>query len=753
MKLIASVVACLVLSTSALPAYASARRSAKDIKPATRGTEKPGLETLPVRRVTLYSNGVAYVERRGMVTGHAEVSLPFKQSQVDDALKSMVVLDLGKGAIGAVSFASSEPSAVRLSEVPFAVAPHTADNGAVGGLAGVLQQLQGARVTISAGTRSATGSILTVEQRIQQLDASKPAVTTRTVVVASDDGAVESFDLDEVRSVRLVDADARRNVAAFAEATADARKRDSNTIVVTTDGQGTRELVVGYTVAAPVWTTTYRVVLDDEGKPFFQGWAVVHNVSDEDWSDVSVSLASGSPVSFVQSLQHPLYKYRPVVPPPSDVALTPQGYSGPAAVGAVPASQLQQLSLNGRNYAQMALMVPGVSPAQQMRAGAGGGGAGESGLAASGLNMQVNGSRFVGPVSAPADSPSLVGPSLSESTGVTAAASGEQVGDLFEYRVDQPVTLARNRSALIPIVQTRLEGARVSVFNTSIRSERPLSALRLRNSSDLTLEAGPMTIFDGDTYVGEAAIDRLKPGEERFIPFSLDFGTQVSLKEEAGSGPVFLVTASKGTVTARYYAISKKTFTIKNQTPNKRVVYFEHPINSDWELTEDSAKPVETTSRVRRFRVEMEPNSEQKLVIAERLESVDTFYATQLTSETLAVFSARGYVDDASKAALAGIVEIRTKIAKLEESLEANEEEVEKIKEDQERLRENIDSLKDTAEARSLIARYIAKADAQETRLEQLDAERTKAEAEKRRLEAELGIAAERVTFKREIHQ
>jgi hypothetical protein len=747
MKLISCAVALLVLSTSATPALASARRTAKDARPApTRGAaERPQLETLPVRRVTLYSNGVAYVERRGTVTGHAEVSLPFKQSQVDDALKSMVVLDLGKGAIGAVSFASSEPSAVRLSEVPFAIAPHTAEDTTVGGMAAVLRQLQGARVTVVAGGRSVTGAVLTVDQRTQQLDAAKPAVTSRTLVLASDDGAVESFDLGDVRSVRLVDADARRNVAAFAEATADARKRDSNTIVVTSDGEGSRELVVGYTVAAPVWTTTYRVVLDDKGTPFFQGWALVHNVSDEDWAGVSVSLASGSPVSFVQSLQHPLYKHRPVVGMAGDVRLTPQGYTGAAlAVGGAGAEpQIGALPLNGRNLSELARMSPGAAPSQ---------GATELSRSSLAVNAQIavnaNGSR-----PSASSHPSLAGPSVSETTGVTAAASGEQVGDLFEYRVDQPITLARNRSALIPIVQTRLEGARVSFYNTAIRSERPMSALRLRNSSSLTLEAGPMTIFEGDTYVGEAALDRLKPGEERFIPFSLDLGTHVSLKEESGSGPVFLVTASKGTVNARYYALSKKTYTIKNQSDRGRVVYFEHPISSDWELTEDSAKPVETTARARRFRVPMEPNSTQTLVISERLESADTFYASDLTSETLAVFTARGYVDDAAKTALAGIVAIRTRIAAIEESLEANEQEVEKIKEDQERLRENIESLRETAEARSLIARYIAKADAQETRLEQLEADRKRDEAEKRRLEAEFGTAAGKISFRKELSQ
>ena len=101
---------------------------------------------------------------------------------------------------------------------------------------------------------------------------------------------------------------------------------DAKTITVTSQGTGQREMVVSYTIAAPIWKTTYRVVLDKEGKPFFQGWAIVDNVSDEDWTNVQLSLVSGSPVSFIQPLQKPLYRYRPVVDTPRDLNLQPQVY-------------------------------------------------------------------------------------------------------------------------------------------------------------------------------------------------------------------------------------------------------------------------------------------------------------------------------------------------------------------------------------------------------------------------------------------
>jgi len=225
-------------------------------------------KSLPIKRVILYSNGVAYIERRGLVNDHAEISLSFKQSQVDDVLKSMVVLDLGKGRIGAVSYNSSAPPAARMADIPFSIEPGT-ENSDKGGLAGVLAQLQGARVLVGAGTRSATGSILTVEERKSQIDANKPALVTHALVIASESGELLSFDLADVRSIKLLDEGTRRDVGEFANATASARRRDAKTIVVTSDGAGAREMLVSYTIAAPIWKTTYRVVLDQAGTAAF----------------------------------------------------------------------------------------------------------------------------------------------------------------------------------------------------------------------------------------------------------------------------------------------------------------------------------------------------------------------------------------------------------------------------------------------------------------------------------------------------
>ena len=320
MKLVTSLFATTLFTLAPVECQT---RAVPHNKPINKGSSSHTRgQQLPLRRVILYNNGVAFFERRGIVSGKVEINLPFKESQVDDVLKSMLVLDLGGGQIGAVSYNSSAPPSARLAEIPFSIEAGT-ENNTQGGLPGLLRQLQGERVAVTTSTRSATGAILTVEERKSQIDASKPAFTTYALVIATAAGEVVSFDLVDVRSVRLVDEGVRHDVTEFANASASARRRDAKTIVISSDGVGPREMVVSYTIAAPIWKTTYRVVLDSTGKPFFQGWAIVDNVGDEDWLNVSLSLFSGTPVSFIQPLQRPLYRYRPVNPIPEDLNLDP----------------------------------------------------------------------------------------------------------------------------------------------------------------------------------------------------------------------------------------------------------------------------------------------------------------------------------------------------------------------------------------------------------------------------------------------
>lgn len=334
---------------------------------------------------------------------------------------------------------------------------------------------------------------------------------------------------------------------------------------------------------------------------------------------------------------------------------------------------------------------------------------------------------------------------------MTAEATGNEVGDLFEYRIDQPVTVNRDRSALIPIVQTKLEGERVSIFNESLRRDRPMSGLRLKNISPLTLEGGSLTVLDGDAYAGEALMERLKPGETRFVSFALDLGTLVTTQAKADREPVFLVRALNGVFQAHYHQAEKKTYTITNQTDKPRIVYIEHPVRKDWVLSESAPKPASKTASFYRFRVEVEPRKTAELVVNEHLTLMDSYAISSLSSRDLELFVSRRYIDDAARAALQKVLDLKSQIAAVEARMAGMDAEAREIGEDQARLRENIKALKETAEAKQLIARYVSKANEQESRIEQITAERKAAAAERARLQTELEAAIRTFVFDRKL--
>ncbi len=700
---------------------------------------------LPLRRAILYSNGVAYFERRGMVSGRAEINLSFKQSQVDDVLKSLVVLDLGKGRVGEVSYNSSAPPSARLNEIPFSIEAATA-NDATGGLAGVLEQLQGARVAIMANNRSATGSILTIgERQIPATEKDKPAVKTHTLVIATESGELQSFDLTEVRGVRLLDDGTRKDIAQFADASALARRRDAKTITISSEAAAgdtsQREMVVSYTIAAPIWKTTYRVVLDPSGKPFFQGWAVVDNVGEEDWERVSLSLVSGTPISFIQQIQKPLYRYRPVIPIPADLNLDPQVYDSELSAGGfVNAGHSMNVGAgmgsgigNGRGDA------PPPPPKNESRAD---------------MQFQQNNRNFIATENATgfARATTSVSSALTGGdSGVEAAANGAEVGELFEYRIEQPVTVRRDRSALIPILQTKMEGERVSLYNEAARKDRPMTGIRLKNTSPLTLEGGSLTVLDGDAYAGEALLERLKAGEQRFISFGLDLSTLVTTKFKSERRPVFLVRALKGVFEAHYYRTELKTYTLVNQTDKKRTVYIEHPLRDGWKLSDETQAPASKTVNYYRFRVELEPRQTLELPVTETQALMDSYQVSNLSSRDVELFVSSNYIDAAIRAELEKLIELKSNIGKAESRIKSLEEEAEEISEDQKRLRDNIGALKNTADAKQLVARYIAKAGEQETRLEAIARENRQAQAELTRLIAEFEAAVRGLKLERKL--
>jgi hypothetical protein len=283
---------------------------------------------LPVTRVILYKNGVGYFEHSGHVRGSQDVNVDFTTAQLNDVLKSLTVLDRGKGRITGVSYNSTAPIERQLGllRLPVGENPTTAQ---------FLAALRGARVEIHNGSATGSGRLLSIEERdLPKTDPSRedreeqpgPGEKTKhtQISIVSDVGELRVFDLMPATSVRVLEKDVNEEVGKYLGLIASTRDQDVRRMTISTAGDGERDLLVSYISEVPVWKSTYRIVVPKEGKPLLQGWAIVDNTVGEDWKNVELSLVAGAPQSFVQELSQPYYSRRPEVPLPENAMLTPQ---------------------------------------------------------------------------------------------------------------------------------------------------------------------------------------------------------------------------------------------------------------------------------------------------------------------------------------------------------------------------------------------------------------------------------------------
>ncbi len=724
-----------------------------------------------LKRVTLYKHGVGYFERQGKVNGDQEVTFLFDAAQMNDVLKSLVVLDLGnsqnRGKISSVTFDSTKPFDKRIEEFGIRL---DASNSV--GLTSLLGQLKGARVEVRTGTTPAIGTIVGIEKRIkyQAMERSE----AQELVMVSEGGELRSIALDQIRGIKLLDTKVREDLEQYLSILQSTIHKNLRKLTISTTGQGERDLFVSYVVEAPVWKTTYRVVLDVKAKPFLQGWALVDNVQDEDWTNVTLSLVAGAPVSFIQDLQQPRYKQRPVVEMPDDLSIAPQVSEAPinGRLGLVAGGGTVEgivKDANGSVIANATVRVIQMGSGAEITASTDYAGRYKlRGLApgrykirvdsngfksmqidgvnlASGSVRQNNVTMEVGAVSetvtvnATASMVSTESSSISYSSsmrekdsGVEADVETQDIGELFEYRISHPVTIKRNSSALIPILQNSIEGETVSLYNRAAREQNPMSALYLTNNTGLTLESGPVTIIENDTYAGEALTARIKPNEKRFITYAVDLGCRVSVREDEANERATMTQFINGEMRVHYRQSKATTYTLTNLTDRAKTVYVEHAYdkNSKWQLVK-TVKTAETTDNFYRFKVTVQPNASTQLHVTEELPDVTTFAISNVTTNDIEIYVKANYLTPAMKQTLESVVEMKVQISALNRQLAEKRLEITGITRDQERMRENLKAMGKSEEEKQLVQRYVGKIAQGEDQLERLRLEEKKLIEEK----------------------
>jgi hypothetical protein len=321
------------------------------------------------------------------------------------------------------------------------------------------------------------------------------------------------------------------------------------------------------------------------------------------------------------------------------------------------------------------------------------------------------------------------------------------LGDLFEYKLAHTVTIAKNQSALVPILQSRVDADLVTVWNAN---SVPLRALWLDNSSGLTLDNGSFTVLEEGAFAGQGLLSHIKPGEKRLLSYAADLGLHVdSESSDISQQPVTRVVIKKGVMTQTSESQSSVTYTIRNEDPKVKTVVIEHPARNGWKLEEKGPQPEETSANFHRFRLKVDPKETTKLTLKEKHELYSNYYLSSLTPQTISIWISRPNRDPKLEAALRPIMDKKNAITLIDGRINLANSEIQRIYSDQARVRENLKSLKGSAEERALTERYAKQLGQQEDQVQserdqikQLEEERNTANVDLNKLIDDLDLEA-----------
>jgi hypothetical protein len=644
-------------------------------------------QELVLKRVMLSSGGVGYFEYEAEIDGNADLKLAVKLDQVDDVLKSLVVYD-DKGGIGAIGLPGKDPLNQTFTSLPFG--PEALQSASA-----LLAALQGAEISI-AGPRQLSGRVIgVVAEPVMSADGKE--LTTRHRVSLLTAQGVDQFILETAENLQFADVTLRKQVADALAAVQANRARDNRTFSIALRGSGKRLVRAAYLVGVPVWKASYRVTLPNDpngAKAAVQGWAVLENMTGQDWKNVDLTLVSGRPVMFRQALYEAYYVDRPEVPLEILGRIVPRADQGEVSVtgGAV---------MPGRDGDRnKAYLAPPPPPAP---------GSGLSGGFA--------------PMTMPAPPPQQ------QSTAINQALAAEAATQV-SFHFGQPVSVGAGQTLTIPILDRELPVKRLSLYQPEVAPRNPLAALELKNDGDSGLPAGIVTIYErgatggNNSYAGDARLAGLPAGATRLLTYAID--NKTIIEREVKTARRF----SRGSFAQgifQYTVTEQQTTTYRIKAPVKegRSLLLEQPQLVGWTIVKPDAKTVTISENRWRIPAQVAAGSETVLDFVIERPVIQTMSLSSASPDQINVFLRDTEIDKTLRDSLSRLVQLQQNVAAAQKRVGDIAAKRQALVDDQNRSREN---LRATPSGSDLYKRYLAKLAEQENAIEALDKERGGAE-------------------------
>ena len=557
-------------------------------------------ECLELKRVVLSTGGVAYMEYEARVDGYARLSFDVALDQVDDVLKSFIVLD-DEGGVGTVTLPGRQPLDESFRNLPFDVA-------ALSSTVALLRALTGEEVAIE-GDSDITGRILSVTE---EMVLGEGGSSVRHRVALATTGGIRQAVVEDATSIRFTDGALQKQIDEALVALATHRIADRRTLTLQTTGESERTVRLGYVVAAPLWKTTYRLALGEGATALLQGWATLENMSGQDWDGIELTLVSGNPVTFRQALYESYWVERPFVPVDVAGRVVPMVDSG---------------AMNG-------VLGKAQEDAFYDRAAV----ADELSLEASRQTVFCSGG--LGSLYEEAASPTQM--------ACMDCAASEDAATQVVFRIADPVTVVSGESLSVPIVSRAVPAQMVALYQPGTDLRHPLAAVRLTNESGAGLPPGVVTIYQpsaasgGETFVGDARLDTLPAGEDRLVSYALDQRTLVDREDKSGQ-TIAKLAIDRGILTTTI--VNRQTTLYAVQAPAGEAVeaLIEHPRMEGWELVKPSGQ-VEQTQTAYRLPLAVPAGETATLEVVLEYQRLETMQLVYMNSEQLAWYAENGKV-------------------------------------------------------------------------------------------------------------
>ncbi len=656
------------------------------------------MTSIPITHATLYKHGVGYFERRAQLSGEA-VSLSFRVEEMNDVLKSLTAIDWGDGQVLGIEY----PSPQSREELLAGCSIHLRDHRS---LQDLLVSLRGRRVRLMLDQQEAlNGALVGLDEAPDE----EPLATALVSLLLDDSAWVQAVPLGRVQGLEILDDTASGDLRFFL---ASSLTQEAHRLVTVRLTPGEHDLSLSYVAPAPTWRVSYRLVVEEgqgeedqegnqakEGKgeemrALLMGWGIFDNRLEEDLKEISLALVAGMPISFVYDLVTPFTPERPEIKEEGRVAAEPVEFAE--------------------------AMLPLAAPALGM---------------AKGMDAAPEGA---GMMRAAAPAPRGVSAQALE-RATTVSASGADLGELFAYTIATPVTVGRGQSAMVPIVSARLDCRKELLYNGSKLALHPVATLRMRNSTGLTLERGPVTVHDSGQYAGEALLSFTPVEGELLAPYAVELAVKVQ-EESSQSREIHGLKISGHYLTIEEWDVRTQLYQLNNSSAKTVTVLVEHPRTAYYQVF-DTPAPQEQTGEHMRFAVEAPARGEATLTVRERRLVSRHEEIRRQSAQTLQGFLSRGLLDRQAHDRLNALLALWERIAAHERRLTEIEQERKKIYQGQEQARNNMGALSTTGEEGKLRAGYVDKLRTSEQQLEALAREEKQLQGEIARLKQEIEAA------------